>query len=166
MRLPKLNIVTKLAVGAMLMPLFFACERQQCDEEPPTLTFDSLYVNRSADSLVFECAFVDCQGDIGHIGAIDSLTPRSVRTYLFERIDGDWIRWYPPNLSDTVAFFAVIPGSAKNKEDWLLKGTIRQTFGLANLKQNSDTIRFETHIFDNAGHRSETVRTPAYVLPN
>lgn len=142
-----------------------SCKKIKCDEEAPGLQYDTLMLNSQRDTLVFQTKFEDCQGDIGHIGPIDSNTIRSVRTYLYEQIDGEWLRWYPDNLADTVGFFSVIPGSKKNREGWLLKGVVIQKFGLANLRQNSDTIRFRTYIIDQAGNRSNNITSPPFIFP-
>jgi len=161
-----LNVFSKLVGIALFASLIMSCERTNCEEEEPKLTFDTLMLNNSRDTLIYTVKFSDCQGDIGHIGAIDSNTTRTVRSFLFELIDNKWERWYPlpENLSDTVAFFSVIPGSSKNRASWLLEGTIVQDFGLANLRQNSDTIRFETYILDNAENKSNRVVSSPFVF--
>jgi len=159
------HIASKVGAILLLLSLSIGCEKINCDREEPTLEHDTLRLNDARDSLVFLLNFEDCQGDIGHIGDIDSTTIRSVRTFMFELIDGDWQRWYPLNLDDTVVFFSVIPGSRKNREGWLLKGVIEQKFGLSNLRQNSDTIRFETYIIDQAENKSNIVVSPAFIFP-
>lgn len=165
MNKPFWNIAPKVAAITLLLLINLACEKVNCEEEAPSLEHDTLRLNDTRDSLVFLLKFEDCQGDIGHIGQVDSNTVRSVRSFMFERINGEWSRWYPDNLDDTVGFFSVVPGSRKNREGWLLRGTIQQTFGLSNLRQNSDTIRFETYILDQAEHRSNTVVSPAFIFP-
>ncbi|MEX2596151.1 MAG: hypothetical protein WEC59_04405 [Salibacteraceae bacterium] len=159
------KVWSKLAALSLMAWIAIGCEKLNCEEEAPKLEHDTLRLNDARDSLIFRLSFEDCQGDIGHIGKIDSNTTQSVRTFMYELINGVWQRWYPLNLSDTVGFFAVIPGSNKNREGWLLKGIIEQKFGLANLKQNSDTIRFETYIFDKANHKSNTVTSPRFIFP-
>jgi hypothetical protein len=159
------NITSKVAAIGLLVAANLACEKINCEEEAPSLAHDTLQLNDTRDSLIFLLDFEDCQGDIGHIGQIDSNTIRSVRTFMFERIDGNWERWFPDNLDDTVGFFSVIPGSRKNREGWLLTGTIEQKFGLSNLRQNSDTIRFETYILDQAENKSNTVVSPSFIFP-
>jgi hypothetical protein len=44
-----------------------------------------------------------------------------------------------------------------------LVGTLEQKFGA--VRQNSDTIRFQTSILDREGNRSNVITTPAFVLP-
>lgn len=160
-----IKVASKVLAIAMVSMVCFACEKINCDRPEPTLEHDTLRINESRDSLIFRLRFEDCQGDIGYEGDIESNTVRSVRTFMYEQIDGVWERWYPVNLSDTVSFFSVIPGSRKNREGWLLKGTIEQKFGLSNLRQNSDTIRFETYIIDQAGHKSNRVTSPEFIFP-
>lgn len=127
--------------------------------------YDTLRLNPMRDSLIFQTQFEDCQGDVGHIGGIDSNTIRSVRTYLYQRQNGQWSRWYPDNLADTVNLFRVIPGSTKNREGWLLKGTVIQSFLLASLYQGVDTIRLESYIVDQAGNKSNRVQSVPFVFP-
>ncbi len=163
-----LNVFSKLVAIVLFSAVIISCKRTNCEQEEPTLEFDTLALNDSRDTLIYSVKFSDCQGDIGHIGAIDSNTTRSVRTFLFERINNEWVRWYPlpENLSDTVAFFSVVPGSNKNRPGWLLEGTIIQDFGLANLRQNSDTIRFQTYVLDNAENKSNVVVSSPFVFPS
>jgi len=163
-----LSAFSKLVGIMLLAACILSCERTNCEQEEPTLTFDTLQLNQTRDTLIYSVEFSDCQGDIGHIGKVDSTTTRTVRTFLYEKINNEWVRWFPlpENLSDTVAFFSVIPGSNKNRPGWLLEGTIIQDFGLANLRQNSDTIRFETYVLDNAENKSNRVVSTPFVFPS
>jgi hypothetical protein len=160
-----LILVTKVAAIVSLFLGVIACEKINCDEPAPSLEHDTLRLNEARDSLLFVVSFEDCQGDIGHFGQVDSNTVRSVRTFMYEQINGAWERWRPINPADSVSFFSVIPGSVKNREGWLLKGKVEQKFGLSNLRQNSDTIRFETYIIDQAENKSNTVVSPTFVFP-
>lgn len=148
----------------MALGITLACKKIKCDEPAPTLKYDTLMLDESRENLIFKTAFEDCQGDIGHLGAVDSNTIRSVRTYLYERIGGEWKRWYPSNLADTSSFFSIIPASKKNREGWLLKGTVVQKFPLVQLYQGRDTIRFETYIIDQAGNKSNRVQSVPYIF--
>lgn len=114
----------------------------------------------AADSLIIKYSFEDCQGDVG-LKPED--TGYNLRTRLFEMIDGEWVRFYPENLADTIAFFARIPHSDKVREGSKAEGFIEQRFG--SIRQNSDTIRFETVLLDRAGNKSILVTTPVFVVP-
>jgi hypothetical protein len=150
---------------AIALGVVVGCKKIKCEEEAPVLTYDTLMLDRTGDTLVFQTRFEDCQGDIGHFGQVDSNTIRSVRTFLYERINGVWTRWYPANLADSVGFFSVIPASSKNREGWLLKGTVIQKFGLANLNQGNDTIRLQSYIIDQAENKSNTVVSAPFIFP-
>ena len=150
--------------GLLAVLVTASCEKIKCDEPAPTLSYDTLMLDNSRENLIFQTIFEDCQGDIGHSGVIDSSTIRSVRTYLYERIGSEWQRWYPDSLSDTVAFFSVIPASDKNREGWLLKGTVVQSFPVIQLYQGNDTIRLETFIIDQAGNRSNRVQSVPFIF--
>jgi len=149
---------------AMALGVTMACKKIKCEEPAPTLSYDTLMLDDTRENLVFKTEFEDCQGDIGNLGAVDSNTIRSVRTFLFEQVDGEWKRWYPSNLADTSSFFSVIPASKKNRDGWLLKGTVVQTFPLVQLYQGRDTIRLETYIIDQAGNKSNRVESVPYIF--
>jgi len=145
----------------------YACQKERCKEENPTLSFsDYTYIPKvegsgnATDSLIIKYAFEDCQGDVGLTEGDERY---NLRTYLYELIHGEWQRFYPENLADTVAFFARVPTSSKVREGTKAEGFIEQRFG--SIRQNSDTIRFETRLFDRAGNRSEQVTTPTFVIP-
>lgn len=160
-------IVPKVMAVILAIVVTASCEKIKCDEPAPSLAYDTLMLDNSRENLIFQTEFEDCQGDIGHSGdVIDSNTIRSVRTFLFEKVDSEWQRWYPDNLSDTIAFFSVIPASDKNREGWLLKGTVVQSFPLVQLYQGNDTIRLETYIIDQAGNRSNRVQSVPFIFQN
>lgn len=146
----------------MLSLAFASCKRETCEEEAPDLRFDTLIykITTPTDSLILRTRFLDCQGDIGFS---DSTGGFDIRTYLFEYINNEWQRFYPLDSADTVGFFAKIPYSDKLKENATLEALLEQKFGA--VKQNSDTIRFQTFIIDRAGNKSNVVTTPTFVLP-
>ena len=152
---------------AMATGVVIGCTKIKCDEPAPTLTYDTLMLDDSRENLIFQTEFEDCQGDIGHDvdtdGPIDSNTIRSVRTFLFEKIDGQWVEFFPANPT---SFFSVIPASSKNREGWLLKGKVIQSFSLVQLYQGNDTIRLESYIIDQAGNQSNRVQSVPYVFQN
>jgi hypothetical protein len=156
---------SKVVSFGLMLAAMVSCEKIKCEEETPSLTYDTLMVSEDKSELIFQTKFEDCQGDIGHVGEVTPETNYTVRTFMYQRVEGAWERWFPQNLDDTLAFFSVIPGSTKNREGWLLKGTIIQAFPLVSLYQDDrDTIRFESYIFDNAGHRSNRVVSDPYIF--
>ena len=145
-----------------------ACTKESCEEEAPTLEFYEYEYKLgdpnnpfTTDSLLLRLQFVDCQGDIG-VSKIDDST-KNLRTYMYEQIDGTWRRFIPANEADTVLFFAQVPRSNKLKDGQKAEGIIQQAFG--SVRQNSDTIRFETRLFDRSGNKSERIVTPAFIIP-
>lgn len=160
---------SKLAALALAVTVV-SCRREKCEEAAPTLEFDRyIFIPASpndptaTDSLIIRTKFTDCQGDVG-LEENENVGFQNLRTYLFERIDGEWLRYYPANLNDTVAFFARVPYSSKVQEGVKAEGFIEQGFG--SVRQNSDTIRFETFLIDREGNRSLVVTTRDTVLPN
>lgn len=154
--------ISKLVAIVAVLALS-ACEKQECDAEAPTLSHDTIYYASidNVKTVYLESKFEDCQGDIGSIEPGD--TVRTVHTFLYEYYDSKWQRFYHPDSADSVLFFSIIPGSEKLKENEPVEGTLIQEF--ANVKQNSDTIRFETYIIDKAGNRSNRVTSPRLILP-
>lgn len=138
-----------------------ACKNETCEEVAPTLEFDTLFyeVTEAADSLTIGTQFSDCQGDIGFPNGSGGF---DIETYLYERIDGSWVL-FEPDSGANIAFFSKIPFSNKVNTDNKLVGTLEQKFGA--VRQNSDTIRFQTNILDREGNRSNIVTTPPFVLP-
>lgn len=151
-----------------VLSVLYSCTKEQCQEEPPSLEFYEYEYKAadpnnqfSTDSLLLRLQFVDCQGDIG-VSKVDDST-KNLRTYLYESINGEWKRFIPANEADTVLFFAQIPRSNKLKDGQKAEGVIQQAFG--SVRQNSDTIRFETRLFDRAGNKSERIVTPPFIIP-
>ncbi|MDP4664275.1 MAG: hypothetical protein NWS74_11445 [Salibacteraceae bacterium] len=157
----KLSGSKVMAAGIMLLG-FCACKRETCDEPAPTLTFDTIFyqITPDADSLTLRTQFTDCQGDIGFENGTGGF---DIETYLYEQINGQWIL-FEPDSGQNIAFFSKIPFSEKVNTDNKLVGTLEQKFGA--VRQNSDTIRFETNILDRAGNKSNVVTTPTFVMPN
>lgn len=160
---------SKLAALAIAL-VIVSCKREKCEEAAPTLEFDSYTYQladpadpTTTDSLIIRTRFTDCQGDVG-LKPDEDQGYHNLRTYLYERIDGEWQRYYPPNLDDTLALFARVPYSSKVKEGVKAEGFIEQKLG--SVVQNSDTIRFETFLIDREGNRSPIVTTRDTVLPN
>lgn len=159
--------VSKLALCIAALSMS-SCKIDRCKEPEPEIEFDSYRYKpanpedpTTSDTLFVKTSFVDCQGDIGLKSSDEGY---NLRTYLYEQIGGEWIKFVPLNPADSLALFARIPFSSKVKEGTKAEGFIEQKLG--SIKQTSDTIRFETYIFDREGHKSNRITTPTYVLPN
>lgn len=151
----------------LVVVLLAGCRFERCEEAAPELSFDSYEFKAadpqdptSTDTLIIKTRFIDCQGDVGLRETDEGF---NLRTYLYEYLDGEWQRFYPDNLDDTTALFAKIPHSSKLKEGVKAEALLEQKLG--GIRQNSDSVRFETYLFDREGNRSNTVLTPDYVLP-
>ncbi|GAB4375235.1 MAG: hypothetical protein Kow0075_01460 [Salibacteraceae bacterium] len=158
--------IAKIASIASLW-LVCSCGQEKCEEPAPTLEFvrykyqpKPANVSTVSDTLTIVTRFTDCQGDVGSEDPED----KNLRTYLYEKINGQWQRYYPPDSVDSVAFFANIPYSKKVKQGVKVEGLLEQRFGA--VRQNSDTIRFETYIIDREGNKSNRVLTPDTIIPN
>lgn len=157
---------TAAKVAALTVLLFAgACQKERCKEENPALSF-SEYIyepkpagsTKVADTLVVKYAFEDCQGDIG---VFDN--SRNLHTQLYELINGEWELYVPEDSAGSDLFSSSIPTSPKVKKGIKAEGFIEQRFG--SIRQNSDTIRFETQLFDREGNASGLVTTPVFVIP-
>ena len=161
-----LNLHTK--VTALLGLLILAgCQTDNCNEVAPTFEFHEFeYISAdpndpfAADTLVLWTKFEDCQGDIG----IRDGDRKNLRTYLFEKLNGQWVNFIPIDPVDSNLLFSQVPTSNKVKDNQRAEGFIEQPFG--SIRQNSDTIRFQTQLVDRAGNESPVITTPEFVLPN
>lgn len=160
------NSAPKLAM-VMLIMVLTCCKIDHCDAPAPELKFEEFIYTpadpndvKTTDTLILKTSFLDCQGDIG---LKKEETGHNLRTYLYEWLDGNWVRFYPDNLDDTLTLFAAIPYSYKVKEGVKVEGFLEQKFG--SIRQNSDTIRFRTFLFDREGNKSNEVVTPEFIFP-
>lgn len=145
-----------------------ACKREKCDQPEPTLEFvEYVYLPddpndiRTTDTLTLTFKFTDCQGDVG---ITDGSDVKNLQTVLFEQINGEWREFVPLDSSFTNLLYAQVPGSKKIKIGERIEGILEQPLG--SIKQNSDTIRFETKLLDQEGNESETIVTPTFIFPN
>lgn len=155
------------ALGCVLF--FVTCRKSPCDGDKPSLEFSEFTYKladaqkpQSTDTLKLFLKFTDCQGDVG-IDPADS-EEKNLHTRLYEFIGGEWVKFVPFNPADSNLLFVQIPASDKVKDGQRVEGIIEQPFG--SLRQNSDTIRFETQLFDRAGNSSEVITTPQFIFPN
>jgi|GEM_PF-396394 len=153
--------ISKLGAIATVL-LLAACKKQDCSGDAPILSHDTIYYSiiDGAKTAFIESKFEDCQGDIG---TNDEGDTTRVHTFLYEFYDSEWHRFYHPDSADSILFFSTIPGSDKLKEDERVEGTLIQK--IPNAKQNSDTLRFEIYIIDQAGNRSNRITTPRLIIP-
>lgn len=161
-------MASKVAL-ALVVVATHSCKKESCEEPTPELTFDrydyqgvNVLDPTSTDTLRIYYQFVDCQGDIS-VAQNDDRT-RNLQTFLYEKVGGEWSRFYPINLDDSTALWSQVPYSSKVREGQRSEGLIEQRFG--SIRQNSDTIRFITRVVDRQGNKSEWVWTDPYVLPS
>jgi len=156
------NIGPKVTVAVFALISFSMCRKSPCEEENPTLKFDSILYKQTvaADTLTLRTIFTDCQGDVGFANGTGGF---DIETFLFERVDGQWAKFVPADLAFQNAFFSKIPFSEKVNSENYVEGILEQKFGA--VRQNSDTIRFETMILDRAGNRSNTVTSSTFIFP-
>ncbi len=163
-----LRFILHTKVTALFGLLVLAgCQTDNCDEVAPTFEFHQFeYISAdpnnpfAADTFVLWTKFEDCQGDIG----ISSGDRKNLRTHLFEKLNGEWVKFMPLDSVDSNLLFAQVPTSNKVKDNQKAEGFIEQPFG--SIRQNSDTIRFETQLVDREGNESPIVTTPVFVFPN
>ncbi len=158
--------ITKVTALLSIIGLL-SCETDKCDLAAPSFEFYQFeYIPAdpnnqfAADTLVLWTKFEDCQGDIG----IENGEIKNLRTYLFEKFNGEWVKFVPIDSVDSNLLFSQIPTSDKVRDGQKAEGFIEQPFG--SIRQTSDTIRFETQLIDRKGNKSEVVTTPEFVFPN
>jgi hypothetical protein len=163
------NIFWSKLAALGFLAMIMGCRKSPCDGDKPSLEFyEFVYKGagalkpQSTDTLKLFLKFTDCQGDVG-IGDTKS-EEKNLHTSLYEFINGKWEKFIPFNPADSNLLFVQIPASNKVKDGQRVEGLIEQPFG--SLRQNSDTIRFETQLFDREGNASERITTPQFIFPN
>lgn len=161
-----MNKGINLSVVLILLLLFFSFSCKTIIEYPigPHVEFKNFatYQPNGYDSLGFlTIGFTDGDGDIGDVNAPDQ---ENLFINLYERINGEL---EPIILPDsTVTFNAIIPDLTPKGKYKGIKGDIEITFPLYYMIPffQSDTIAFQVYLVDRAGHKSNVIMTPQFIV--
>lgn len=147
-----------------------SCEKKECEDPIPSLSYNNFtpsLEDSTAYLLIFD--FSDCDGDIG-MAATDSILDENGERQGFNSfIDIYYVQnglWFKHEFKeDEVGLDYKIPVLQNSNQNPSLEGEI-ETKLYESLFEilGYDTIKFRSRILDNAGHYSNEVETPAYVL--
>lgn len=152
-------------IGGMLT----SCEKKSCDEPIPEMDFLS-FKPSLVDSgyFVLTFSFKDCDGDVGMsptstiLDENGEVQSTNFKIDLYHVVNNQWVKHEfktgEPGLD------AKIPVLSNSSANPVLDGEIdkrmHQTFGLLDY----DSVMFKSRILDNAGHYSNIVETPGFVI--
>lgn len=166
----RMNAISKiLLLGVLSSMVFASCRKEECQEVVPDLAYNRFEPSLTdsgqlAYNLIFD--FTDCDGDFGKSAnseIIDQNGARQTNNFfidMYYRENNAWKKYeFGP---DAPGFNTNIPVLSDNSASPILTGELEKTISL--LIYPFDTIKFESRILDNAGHYSNNVETPAFVM--
>jgi hypothetical protein len=164
MKLMSKIILITLFLGA----IFTSCEKKKCEDPIPQMSFKE-FVPSEVDTgyylLVFE--FSDCDGDLGLEDGqtiLDENGERQTNNFFLDFYYVENNAWVKYDFDSAVGLDYRMPVLSNSNQDPSLEGEIERkidpVFGLA----GKDSVMFKSRILDNAGHYSNEVETPGYVI--
>ena len=149
--------------------VFSSCQKFEEYPEIPDISFAGFVVIRDAqgkDSLgLLNISYTDGDGDIG-LTKNDTLPPYKYNYFLdiYQRVDDTLRKIILPDTN--VNFNGRIPVLTPDGDHKAIKGNIEMELELFMMIPflDSDTVAFEIYIMDRALHKSNTVRSPQYIL--
>ncbi len=155
---------------SLLLILFFSCRKTQVYSIIPEIEYKSFDLRDTTDLLgnkglvgQVSFSFVDGDGDIGLKQPVDDTDPEDTTYYnmfftLWAMVKGELIK---PELEQPLNYR--IPYLEPESQDPSLKGIIKVDF--LYIAFPYDTISYDFYIKDRAGHESNVVSTPFFILP-
>lgn len=165
MKLLKLQIYIIVISGLIIG----ACQKFEEYPEIPEISYAGFLVlkdNNGADSLgLLNISYTDGDGDIG-LNENDTLPPFKYNYFLdiYQRVDDTLRKIILPDTN--VNFNGRIPVLTPDGAHKAIKGNIEMELELFMMIPflESDTVAFEIYIMDRSLHKSNTVRSPQYIL--
>lgn len=162
---------SKIAFIALFLGyLSTSCEKKSCNEPIPQLGYLNFTVV-STDSAEYKLtySFSDCDGDIGMSpdGEITDengdIQTNNILMTPFYMENGVWVeRTYEPGEPGLDSKIPLIDNSNVNPS---IDGEFDREINLINTGlAGYDTLMFKCKILDNAGHYSEEVETPGFII--
>ena len=146
-----------------------SCEKKKCTDPVPELSFKE-FVPSLTDSntylLTFE--FSDCDGDVGMSTTSTILDENGeVQEYnymldLYHVVNGQWVKH--EFIPGAAGLDYKIPVLENSNQDPSLEGEIERKLNKYFALEGYDSVMFKATILDNAGHYSNTVETPGFIL--
>lgn len=143
---------------------FYSCKPEECENEVPEITFKE-FIQFPDSSGTLKIDFIDCDGDIGLTDA-DTFPPYDKNLLLtyFEMVDG---QWEEIDLGE-FAFEYRIPPITPDGQSKVLEGEIAVDINplyFDPFSPNSDTVKFEVVLRDQAKNESNKVSTGTIIVP-
>lgn len=165
-----MKLASKIILFGFLIAVFItSCDKKECLDIVPKMTFKKFVpslTDRGSYLLVFE--FTDCDGDLGMEPTATirdengELQANNFLIDLYHVVDGKWV--LHEFDMDAAGLDYKIPVLKNSNIDPSLEGDIERlldpVFGLVGY----DSVMFKARILDNAGHYSNEVETPGFVI--
>ncbi len=166
-----MNWTTKILFIIFGVGIFLtSCEKKECEDPIPSISYNNFRPSVEDSGtflLIFD--FSDCDGDIG-MATTDTIVDEFAEKQVFNSfIDIYYFQnglWFKHQFEeDEVGLDYKIPVLQNSNQNPSLEGEI-ETKLYESLFEilGYDTVKFKSRILDNAGHYSNEVETPAFVL--
>ncbi|MGL4597310.1 MAG: hypothetical protein ACRCYO_07280 [Bacteroidia bacterium] len=158
-----MNFAHKLFFSGLLLATLSACKPEPVFPIEPSLVFKEYIQSQTSDSLQVVFTFTDGDGDIG-IAPGDADTNMLLTAY-YRNALGEYIVY--PNFNtvnnpfDSLVYPYRVPRLTASQKG--VEGDIYVVINEAFISYY-DTIAFNAFIVDQAGHKSQIVRTPELIL--
>ncbi|MFT4754840.1 MAG: hypothetical protein ACI9GM_001395 [Salibacteraceae bacterium] len=161
---------SKIILFGFLLGVFTtSCDKKECSDPVPKMTFMQ-FVPSQTDSgnylLVFE--FSDCDGDMGMETSSSirdengELQTNNFMLDLYHIVNNQWVKHEFDSTDAGLDYKIPILGNSNLNPS--LEGEIERkldpVFGLVGY----DSVMFKARILDNAGHYSNEVETPGFII--
>ena len=155
--------------GLLMGGILSSCDKKTCEEPIPEMGFVSFKPSASdTDYFVLTFSFKDCDGDIGMsptstiLDENGEVQTTNFKIDLYHVENNQWVKHVfkpgEPGLD------AKVPELGNSTANPVLDGEIdkrmHRTFGLLDY----DSVMFKSRILDNAGHYSNEVETPGFII--
>jgi hypothetical protein len=164
-----MKLTSKIIFIGVLVGFFFtSCEKKSCTDPIPEMTFLE-FVPSTVDTgnylLVFE--FSDCDGDIGIEGSTNirdefgELQTNNFFIDLYHVVNNQWVKH---DFGNAAGLDYRIPPLSNSNQDPSLEGEIEKDLHPITSLLGYDSVMFRSRILDNAGHYSNEVETPGFIV--
>lgn len=159
----------KIVLIAFITSLVFsACEKKSCGEPVPQMSF-AQFTPAPNDTLnyVLTFNFSDCDGDVGMTPTatiVDENGETQNNNFmidLYHIVNGQWVKH---DFGNAVGLDSKIPELNNSSANPMLDGEIEKKLHPDLSLLGYDSVKFKSRILDNAGHYSNEVETPGFII--
>ncbi len=164
-----MKTASKIAFIALITGLITAsCEKKTCDDPVPKMTFTQ-FTPSTTDTINYLLTFnfTDCDGDIGMSPTatiIDENGETQTNNFmidLYHVVNGQWVKH---DFGNNVGLDSKIPDLNNSNANPMLDGEIEKKLHPDLSLLGYDSVKFKSRILDNAGHYSNEVETPGFII--